>query len=51
MDFGDVVLHVFTSEQREFYDLESFYGAAEEVDLPFLVEGEKAGAPAWTRKA
>ena len=31
LDFGDAVIHVFTAEQREYYDLESFYGAAEEV--------------------
>ena len=29
LDFMDVVVHVFTQEQREFYDLEAFYGAAE----------------------
>ena len=34
LDFGDVVLHVFTPDQREFYDLEGFYGGAEEVPLP-----------------
>ncbi|EFJ41254.1 hypothetical protein VOLCADRAFT_107771 [Volvox carteri f. nagariensis] len=34
-DFGDVVLHLFTNEQREYYDIESFYAAAEEVELPF----------------
>lgn len=33
LDFGDAVIHVFTAEQREYYDLESFYGAAEEVRL------------------
>ena len=31
LDFGDVVLHVFSSEQRAYYDIESFYAAAEEV--------------------
>lgn len=35
LDFGDAVIHVFTAEQREYYDLESFYGAAEEVSLIF----------------
>ena len=33
LDFGDVVVHLFTAEQREYYDLESFYGAAEEVGM------------------
>lgn len=35
IDFGDVVVSVMTPEQREYYDLESFYGQAEEIDLPF----------------
>ena len=43
LDYGDVVVHVLTPEQRDFYDLESFYGAAEEVDLPFLKGEQKFG--------
>ncbi|WIA39265.1 hypothetical protein OEZ86_005386 [Tetradesmus obliquus] len=43
LDFGDVVVHVFTGEQREHYDIDSFYAAAEEVSLPFLGE-EEAGS-------
>ena len=39
LDFGDVVMHCFTPDQREFYDLEGFYGAAEEVELPAEVSG------------
>eukprot|EP00884_Botryococcus_braunii_P000986 jgi/Botrbrau1/10889/Bobra.0025s0065.1 len=50
MDYGDVVLHLFTPEQREFYDLETFYGAAAEVPLPFPTEAP-AAAPLWARKA
>ena len=38
LDFGDVVMHVLTADQREYYDLESFYGAAEEIDLPFALD-------------
>jgi len=48
LDFGDVVVHVLTAEQRDYYDLESFYGAAEELDLPFLKESNQA--PAWETK-
>lgn len=33
LDFGDVVAHVMTPQQREFFDLESFYATAEEVVL------------------
>ncbi|KAF6258583.1 hypothetical protein COO60DRAFT_1518046 [Scenedesmus sp. NREL 46B-D3] len=38
LDFGDVVVHVFTADQREHYDIDSFYAAAEEVPLSFLGE-------------
>lgn len=34
MDFGEVVVQVMTRESREYYDLESFYAAAEEVRDP-----------------
>lgn len=40
LDYGDVVMHVLTAEERDYYDLESFYGAAEEVELPFAAEAE-----------
>lgn len=43
LDLQDVVVHVFTAEQREFYEIESFYGAAEEVDLPFLQQDSTTG--------
>ncbi len=49
------MLHVFTAEQREFYDIESFYAAAEEVDLPFMEEqpdssmgGQQARPGQWS---
>lgn len=29
---------MFTPDQRDHYDIESFYAAAEEVDLPFVTE-------------
>ena len=47
LDYGDVVVHVLTPDQREFYDLESFYGAAEEIDLPFLRQEPSFGGN-WT---
>jgi ribosome silencing factor RsfS/YbeB/iojap len=35
LDFGSTVVHVMTADEREYYDLESFYAAADEVPLPF----------------
>lgn len=46
LDYGDVVVHVMTAEERDFYDIESFYGAAEEVELP-LEQQPDAGAGQW----
>lgn len=33
MDYGDVVVHIFTKEQREFYDIESLWGKVAQVLL------------------
>ncbi len=33
LDFGSVVVHVFTTEAREFYALERLWADAEEIDL------------------
>uniref|UniRef100_A0A6N2N5M9 Protein Iojap, chloroplastic n=1 Tax=Salix viminalis TaxID=40686 RepID=A0A6N2N5M9_SALVM len=35
LDFGDVVIHIFLPPQREFYNLEEFYGNATPIELPF----------------
>lgn len=48
LDFGDVVVHVMTAEQRDYYDIEGFYGAAEEVELPFA--GQENGTIEWNTK-
>jgi ribosome-associated protein len=36
LDYGDVVVHLFQPETREFYDLENLWGDAEELPLDDL---------------
>lgn len=35
MDYGDVVAHVFTPSDRDYYDLSGYYAKATAVQLPF----------------
>jgi ribosome-associated protein len=44
MDYGDVVVHVFLDEEREYYRLERLYGDAPRV--PFTPERPGSGQPA-----
>lgn len=37
LDFGSVVVHVFTEEAREFYSLERLWADAEQVDLSHVL--------------
>ena len=37
LDFGSVVVHVFTEEAREFYSLERIWADAEDVDLTDII--------------
>ena len=37
LDFGSIVVHVFTEEARKFYDLERLWADAENVDLSDIV--------------
>ena len=37
LDFGSVVVHVFTDEARKFYDLERLWADAEFVDLKDVI--------------
>ena len=37
LDFGTIVIHVFTDEARKFYDLERLWADAEQVDLREII--------------
>ena len=37
LDFGSLVVHVFTDEARKFYDLERLWADAESVDLKDII--------------
>lgn len=36
MDYGDVIVHILMPDERQFYNLEAFWGHAEQVDLSAL---------------
>ena len=40
LDFGSVVVHVFTEEARDFYSLERLWADAENVDISNLIIAE-----------
>ena len=41
LDFGTLVVHVFTEEARKFYDLERLWADAEVIDLSkIVIEGD-----------
>jgi ribosome-associated protein len=33
-DYGDVIVHIFMPQERDFYNLEAFWGHAERVNIP-----------------
>ncbi|MBF2025271.1 MAG: ribosome silencing factor [Oscillatoriales cyanobacterium C42_A2020_001] len=37
-DYGDVIVHVLMPHEREFYNLEAFWGHAERIDFQPLLE-------------
>lgn len=34
LDYGDVIVHIMSPKEREFYNLEAFWGHAERIDFP-----------------
>ena len=43
LDFGEVVVHVFLDEVREYYDLESLWIDAERIELELPVAAAQDG--------
>ena len=37
LDFGSIVVHVFTEEAREFYSLERLWADAEQIDISQII--------------
>lgn len=51
LDYGHVVIHVFYSEVRKFYDLEGLWADADRIETPSLAEmkarAEVLDTPEW----
>lgn len=44
LDFGDLVIHIFQPEERDFYRLENLWSDAPRLELPEDVTGPDSGA-------
>ncbi|MBO4309367.1 MAG: ribosome silencing factor [Clostridia bacterium] len=44
LDYGSVIVHIFSRESREFYKLEKLYGDAEEIHFESIDEKAEAEA-------
>lgn len=40
MDYGPVLVHIFTREQRDFYKLEKLYHEESQVDIKRFLTGD-----------
>ncbi|ARV60021.1 ribosome silencing factor [Nostocales cyanobacterium HT-58-2] len=38
-DYGEVIVHIMLPKEREFYNLEAFWGHAERIEVPTSVDG------------
>jgi len=38
MDYGDAIVHILKPKEREFYNLEAFWGHGEPIDISQLIE-------------
>ena len=43
VDYGDVIVHIFNRENRDFYKLDKLYGDAEEIKFLGIDEKAEAG--------
>jgi len=50
LDYGDIMVHCFDSNQRQFYDLDSRWAAGEKVDLSGILVDQKGTQDESRRK-
>ena len=38
LDYGDIIVHVFSRDQRDFYNLERLWRDGEEIDISSMID-------------